>query len=377
MILVYMLILSSVLFLILMTKYINPSHPIFMYVGLMTFTIFGYTVMDFPELQTDTIVIYFTTILSFILGYFSFLIVINKIKIKKRYNEELIYKIEFSNKFYFFIVFLYIISIVGIGLQGLENASSENTGNFFLNLRVAHINDPAKFGFYPHIVLFLQSFLLLLYFTSKKNIKIILVLFLFISIYGSFWKMERTGMMMSIIAMILSVLVKNNLILMKKINYFKILVVVFSIIGLFLIITISRSNVGIDHAIESLAEYMFKSIYTFDKYVLPYEGYGDYKYYFGAVGEKIISMIYPSNKLDIYVEDLFNVYSYLVGPYIFGGRYLLYITFYFIGMFYAFLYYKVLQRNIYFMGTNLQMGFFPYVVYNFLKLLIGSPRNHF
>ena len=29
------------------------------------------------------------------------------------------------------------------------------------------------------------------------------------------------------------------------------------------------------------------------------------------------------------------------------------------------------------MGTNLQMGFFPYVVYNFLKLLIGSPRNHF
>ena len=28
-------------------------------------------------------------------------------------------------------------------------------------------------------------------------------------------------------------------------------------------------------------------------------------------------------------------------------------------------------------GTNLQMGFFPYVVYNFLKLLIGSPRNHF
>ena len=98
MILVYMLILSSVLFLILMTKYINPSHPIFMYVGLMTFTIFGYTVMDFPELQTDTIVIYFTTILSFILGYFSFLIVINKIKIKKRYNEELIYKIEFSNK---------------------------------------------------------------------------------------------------------------------------------------------------------------------------------------------------------------------------------------------------------------------------------------
>lgn len=60
MILVYMLILSSVLFLILMTKYINPSHPIFMYVGLMTFTIFGYTVMDFPELQTDTIVIYFT-----------------------------------------------------------------------------------------------------------------------------------------------------------------------------------------------------------------------------------------------------------------------------------------------------------------------------
>ena len=29
------------------------------------------------------------------------------------------------------------------------------------------------------------------------------------------------------------------------------------------------------------------------------------------------------------------------------------------------------------LGTNLQMGFFPYVVYNFLKLLIGSPRNHF
>ena len=28
-------------------------------------------------------------------------------------------------------------------------------------------------------------------------------------------------------------------------------------------------------------------------------------------------------------------------------------------------------------GTNLRMGFFPYVVYNFLKLLIGSPRNHF
>ena len=29
------------------------------------------------------------------------------------------------------------------------------------------------------------------------------------------------------------------------------------------------------------------------------------------------------------------------------------------------------------LGTNLQMGFFPYVVYNFLKLLIGSSRNHF
>ena len=232
---------------------------------------------------------------------------------------------------------------------------------------MSHIQDPAKFGFYPHIVLFLQSFFLLLYLTSDKNIKKILFLFLFISIYGSFWKMERTGMMMSIIAMVLSILLKNHLILRKKINYLKILVIVFSIIGLFVTITISRSNVGIVHAFESLAEYMFKSLYTFDRYVLPYEAYGDYKYYFGAIGEKIISLIYPSNKLDTYVEDLFNVYSYLVGPYIFGGKYLLYITFYFIGMFYAFLYYKVLQKNVYFMvyysffSFTIVMSFFSYL----------------
>ena len=35
------------------------------------------------------------------------------------------------------------------------------------------------------------------------------------------------------------------------------------------------------------------------------------------------------------------------------------------------------KENTIIKGTNLQMGFFPYVVYNFLKLLIGSPRNHF
>ena len=35
------------------------------------------------------------------------------------------------------------------------------------------------------------------------------------------------------------------------------------------------------------------------------------------------------------------------------------------------------EKVNYKVGTNLQMGFFPYVVYNFLKLLIGSPRNHF
>ncbi len=38
---------------------------------------------------------------------------------------------------------------------------------------------------------------------------------------------------------------------------------------------------------------------------------------------------------------------------------------------------NMLVIGTYQMGTNLQMGFFPYVVYNFLKLLIGSPRNHF
>jgi hypothetical protein len=191
--------------------------------------------------------------------------------------------------------------------------------------------------------------------------------FLFISIYGSFWKMERTGMMMSIIAMIIATIIKNHLIYGNKISYSKIFFVAFSIVGLFMMITMSRSSVGLDIALNSLSEYMFKSLYTFDKYVVPYEAYGDYHYYFGAIGEKFIEPFYPNLKLDIYVEDFHTVYTYLVGPYIFGGRYLLYFTFYFVGIFYAILYYNVLKRNLFFIvyysffSFTIIMSFFSYV----------------
>jgi hypothetical protein len=129
---------------------------------------------------------------------------------------------------------------------------------------------------------------------------------------------------------------------------------------------------------------MFKSLYTFDKYVIPYESYGDYHYYFGAVGEKFIEPFFPYDRLEIYVEDLHNVYTYLVGPYIFGGRYLLYFTFYFIGIFYAILYYKVLQRNLFFIvyysffSFTIIMSFFSYLyawnhwIYFAINLIILS-----
>lgn len=366
MVLFYTLIFSLVLFFVISMKYVNVSHPLFLYIFLMTFTIFGYSLTDFPSLQMDTIIIYFSTIFSFVCGYISFLFLYICI-LNKQYGISKIENVNFSIKFYGFIAFLYIAVIIGMALQGIENANSVNTGSFFLDLRVSHIKNPAKFGLYPHMVLFLQSFFLLIYFSSKRNIKKIIFLFLFISIYGSFWKMERTGMIMSITAMTLSIILKHHFILNKKINYYSIFFYLILTISIFLIITISRSSVSFVHALHSLTEYMFKGLYTFDRYVLPYEAYGDYKYYFGSIGEKIISYIHPSNNLDIYVENLFTVYSYLAGPYIFGGRYLLYITFYLIGIFYSFLYSKVLQKNIYFMvyysffSFNIVMSFFSYI----------------
>ena len=359
----YLLIFSTILLLIILLKYISLSHPLFIYIGLTLFTIFGYTILNFPTISNKTTILYFTTILSFFMGYILFI----SFKNKQITIMNYIIVPNFSNNYHIIMLCLGIVVVIGMGLQGLENASHGSTGNFFLDLRLQHLKNPALFGFYPHMVLYLQVYLLLVYFSSTKHIKKIVMFFLFISIYGSFWKMERTGMMMSIFALIIAMIIKNNVIMKNKINYTKFLLFIVLIIGIFVSITMSRSSVGIDIALNSLSEYMFKSIYTFDRYVLPYAAYGDYGRYFGTVGDVFLKPFFPYDKLDIYVEDLFTVYTYLIGPYIYGGAKLLYFTFFVIGLFYAFIYSKVLKNNIYFMvfysfySFTIFMSFFTYI----------------
>lgn len=359
------LIFITYLILFILARYISFSHPLFIYVGMNLFTITGYYILDFPSLHTKTIVLYFVTIQSFIIGYVIFLYIQSFFR-KVKVNDYILLPV-FDKRFNMLMFVLFIIVIIGMGLQGLENASHGTTGNFFLDLRLQHLKKPELFGFYPHIVLFLQVYFLMRYLSSTKNIKKVVFLFLFISIYGSFWKMERTGMMMSIFALIMGMIIKNKFILKNKFDYKKYAFFFLIIIIIFISITMSRSSVDINVAFMSLAEYMFKGIFTFDRYVLPYEAYGDYGRYFGTLGDVFLKPFLPYRELDIYVDDLFTVYTYLIGPYIFGGEKLLYFTFFIFGFFYAYIYSQVLKRNIYFIAFycffifTVLMSFFTYI----------------
>ena len=146
------------------------------------------------------------------------------------------------------------------------------------------------------------------------------------------------------------VILKQHFILNKKITYTKYLIPGLSlIIALFVVVSMRRDEAGLDVAISKILDYIFNNLHTFDKYVEPHAAYGDYSAYFGRYGDLILKPLFPYKGITLQTDAGHNTYTYLMAPYIYGGEALVYATFYVIGLFYAWLYAKVIKLNLYYM----------------------------
>lgn len=355
-------------------------HPLFIYLSINVAVILFYIVSDFKEISSTTMIVFLGSILSFVLGYKFFLGFLSPSNSNE--NQAVLIPL-LTRRTDLFVLFISTLFIFGMAKQGLINASNGESSNFFLNLRLEHIKNPALFWFYPHMVLFTQFYLLVKILTRfNDDVKLLCFSFLFISCYGSFWQMERTGVIMSIISLVVVMLIRKTKFRNEKIEYMSLIAIALGIVIFFMLITIIRSNTNLLVAFNSLAEYFTKPLYTFDSYVLVHESSGDYSKYFGAIGDALFKPFFYYEKVDIYVEDLFNVYTYLEAPFVFGGRYLNFFTMFVFGGIYALIYNQVVKLNVYmsvyysFFIFPLVMSFFSYIfswnhwIYYFLILII-------
>lgn len=323
---------------------------------------------NLEDISSDTTYLIFGSLVSFVVGYLS----MNLLKPNYYFFKEYIC-IRLEGRFHngvnalFLIsiacslcIFLYILSLVGGDLASFRDFYLENQRVYFV---------------FPYILYFCATYYLLIY--AIRGGYLYLLLYILIAISDSIFKLQKSSFMTFMWALLLVQLMISNF---SIANIFLILLIIFGMVGLISYMFVFREGNGVEILAESVVNYMTISFVNFDINIAEMNYLGCVNL-FGAAGKYLL----PSSYCDPDVFNTYghyNVYSFLLEPYIFGGAVCVVVVFFLLGGLYYFLHRESMRSSfglvLYaYLSFPLVISFFAYAfnwnewIYVYIFLLIS------
>lgn len=230
-----------------------------------------------------------------------------------------------------------LIAVFWHMLVGLDNLGQGGTGIAPLDLRTAYLANLGSFSLAPHVAIFAQFLLLFLYLHDHRP-RLVMTLFLSTSVFCAMWKMERSAVMMAILAALVAYDAKRG-----TIPFTKLLLASAAIMAAFVATAMLRDGWdSLDDILLVMLDYFAKNLENFSTYVvgLPHTWeaellLGKYAQVFGA----------PEAGINLGQDSFFNTYTYLKSVYLYGGAWFSAVFTYAIGTVFALFYVLAARRH--------------------------------
>lgn len=210
-----------------------------------------------------------------------------------------------------FSVIIGLAAMVWHTTSGLNNLQQGSTGIAALDLRLVHLANPGSFGLAPHLAIFAQFLLLYLYLHDHRP-RVVLVIFIVVTVYCAAWKMERSSVIMSLFSALVASELKH-----RKLPLLKLAAVTGVVVGAFIATAMLRDSwEAMGDVLLLMLDYFAKNIENFNNFVIDEQIDGSIAL---LLGKYATAFGAPEPDLGLGTDGSFNTYSYLQNVYLFGG----------------------------------------------------------